>query len=419
MTLPTLRPFSRTFPAVSVLTALIAPASAAAQCELARLEASTGLDGDYFGVVDIDGRNVVVGARWTDVAAGSAYVYQLERAPAGTGDVIFWTEDGILEADDRTQGDNFGEKVAISGNKVVIAAKGDDDNGSLSGSAYVFARSGGAWVQEAKLLPDSGGPNNQFGGDVDIDGDRIVVGARGHQGDRGAAYAFHYDGATWIQQPKIQPSDIGDLHIFGAAVTILGDRMAVSALGDDTHAINSGAIYVFHWDGAAWVEEAKLTAPQLTTQGDNLGFSLDFGEDDGWLVAGTDGPESAYVFRRTPNGWNPEPVAELQPSDGDFGDSFGFSVAGYGRRVIVGAPYGGPAATGKAYVYTRTGNSWSETAILTASDAVQFDEYGESVALHGRLGIVGSPLHPFEFGPGHAYVIGMDAGLCASPAGDD
>ncbi len=397
--------------ALAILLMLV-PASAMAQCELTRLEASNGIDGDHYGAVAIDGRNVAVGAQWTDVAAGSVYLYRLNWEPAegGPGEMT-WQERAILEADDRAPGDNFGELVSISGNRVLVAAKGDDDSGSLSGSAYVFSQNSGRWVQEAKLTAPDGSRDDLFSEGIAIDGDWIVVGARGHQDSRGAAYVYQYNQTDWDFLQKLQPSDLVDIHIFGAAVAISGDRIAVGALGDDTHGVNTGAVYIFHWNGTEWEEEAKLTAPQ-TDIADNLGESLDFGINDRLLVAGTEGGAAAYVFRRTESGWRTVPVAQLVASDGDAFDEFGAAVAATNNTILVGAPFEGPAADGAVYVYTRDGNSWTETSKFKAGDAIQFDDYGRTVGISGRLGLVGAPLHPFEFGPGHAYVLSLHESFC-------
>ena len=84
-----------------------------------------------------------------------------------------------LLASDGAAGDRFGSSVAISGDTVVIGARGDDDNGSMSGSAYVYRFNGTSWVETQKLLASDGADFEAFGGGVAVAGDTAVIGAYG------------------------------------------------------------------------------------------------------------------------------------------------------------------------------------------------------------------------------------------------
>ena len=98
-----------------------------------------------------------------------------------------------LLASDGAVGERFGFSVSISGDVAVLGAKYDDDNGELSGSAYVFRRNGLSWVEEAKLTASDGALNDQLGVSVSICGDVIVVGAHGDDDNgsfSGSAYVF-------------------------------------------------------------------------------------------------------------------------------------------------------------------------------------------------------------------------------------
>ena len=83
-----------------------------------------------------------------------------------------------ITASDGADFDEFGYSVSISGDYAVVGAFADDDNGSSSGSAYIFKRTGTSWTQEAKLLPSDGAAGDEFGLFVSISGDYAVVGAR-------------------------------------------------------------------------------------------------------------------------------------------------------------------------------------------------------------------------------------------------
>jgi hypothetical protein len=162
--------------------------------------------------------------------------------------------------------------VSISGDTVVVGANGDDDNGSDSGSAYIFGRDQGgadAWGQVAKLTASDGASGDQFGS-IGFD-QRRHRRRRGlwdddNGSDSGSAYVFGRDqgGAdAWGQVAKLTASDGASGDSFGRSVSISGDTVVVGAYGDDDNGSDSGSAYIFSRDqgGAdAWGQVAKLTA---------------------------------------------------------------------------------------------------------------------------------------------------------------
>ena len=139
-------------------------------------------------VAENSGDTAVVGAFLDNSPlpdAGSAYIF------VRTGGV--WTQQAKLTASDAAAGDRFGTSVAVSGDTAVVGAYFDDDAGSSSGSAYAFVRTGGVWMQQAKLTASDAAANDQFGYSVALSGDTAVVGA--YQDDdagsnSGSAYVF-------------------------------------------------------------------------------------------------------------------------------------------------------------------------------------------------------------------------------------
>ncbi len=104
-----------------------------------------------------------------------------------------WTQQAKLLASDGTANDWFGWSISISGDKAVIGARLDDDNGSGSGSALVFEKVGGIWTEQTKLTADDAAAFDEFGYSVSISGDTAVIGANldDDNGDRsGSAYVF-------------------------------------------------------------------------------------------------------------------------------------------------------------------------------------------------------------------------------------
>jgi len=207
---------------------------------------------DLFGFsLSMDGDTIVVGAPWDDDNgrdSGSAYVFT--RDTDGTA----WRQQAKLLPDDGAADDMFGYKVAVDGDSIVVGARWDDDNGEDSGSAYVFSRdSTGSttWRQQAKLLPDDGAADDEFGGSVAVYNDTIVVGAYydDDNGDRsGSAYVFtrdSTDGTGWKQKAKLLPNDGAAGDQFGFGIAIYGDTIVVGAEDDDDNGSTSGSVYVF------------------------------------------------------------------------------------------------------------------------------------------------------------------------------
>jgi hypothetical protein len=138
--------------------------------------------------------------------------------------------------------------VAIDGNTALIGAYGDDDNGDYSGSAYIFRFNGSTWVQEAKLLASDGAAYDYFGYSVAIYGNTALVGAESDDDNgssSGSAYIFRFNGSTWVEKPKLLAPDGAAWDDFGHSVAIDGNTALVGAYGDDDKGDSSGSAYVF------------------------------------------------------------------------------------------------------------------------------------------------------------------------------
>ena len=165
-----------------------------------------------------------------------------------------WTQTAKLTASDGAGSDYFGYSVSIDGNTIVIGAYRDDDNGSFSGSAYVFSNDSGTWTQTAKLTASDGASFDYFGGSVSIDGNTMVIGAYrddDNGSSSGSAYVFSNDSGTWTQTAKLTASDGASFDYFGYSVSIDGNTMVIGAYRDDDNGSSSGSAYVFtndRWD---------------------------------------------------------------------------------------------------------------------------------------------------------------------------
>ncbi len=222
--------------------------------ETAKLTAFDGGANAHFGFsVSISGDVAVVGARnavGNVPLSGSAYVFQ---KPAGGW--VDTTETAKLTASDGFVSDQFGFSVSISGDAAVVGAHLDDDNGINSGSAYVFQKPPGGWAnmtQTAKLTASDGAAGDLFGRSASISGDLAVVGARlddDNGNASGSAYVFRWNGSAWVQEQKLLASDGATGDRFGTSVAISGATAIVGAPYDDDNGGDSGSAYLF--DAAA------------------------------------------------------------------------------------------------------------------------------------------------------------------------
>jgi uncharacterized protein (TIGR03437 family) len=249
------------------------------QTTLAGADTATG---DNFGsAVTVDGDTAVVSAPSKN-ATGAAYVF----VRSGTT----WTQQAKLTALDAVSNDSFGNSVSLSGDAVLLGARGKN---SLQGAAYVFVRSGAAWTQQAELTP-SEGVNDNFGTSVSLSGGTAIVGAYFENSAEGVVYVFVQSGTNWAQQAMLQPSDGIAGIIFGTSVSIDGDLAVISAYKGGGGA---GAAYVFARSGANWTQSMKLTAVNGVT-GDEFGNAVSISE--GTVITGAPGRAggegAAFVF---------------------------------------------------------------------------------------------------------------------------
>ena len=246
------------------------------------------------------------------------------------------------------------------------------------------------------------------------------------------------DTATPAQQAYIKASNTRAGDVFGIAVAVSGDTMVVGAPGEDSNATGvngaplSGAVYVFVRNGPNWIQQAYLKASN-TGAGDEFGSAVAVSGDT--LVVGAHGEDSnaagvngnqnddsatdsgaAYVFVRSGTNWSQQAYLKASNPGGGFplrgipGDSFGISVAVSGDTVVVGARSESSSATGvngnqsddsakgsgAAYVFMRSGMTWSQQAYLKASNTgggnpglgVSGDSFGAAVAVSGDTAIV-------------------------------
>ena len=397
----------------------------------AKLIAVDGAANDEFGIsVAVNGDTVVVGARQDDTSNGAAYVF---TEVSGV-----WKHVAKLTADDGAANDEFGISVAVDGDTIVVGAHQDDDNGDLSGSAYVFTRdSAGGWRQRDKLTASDGEAGDRYGYSVGVSGDTVVVGAYSddrNEANTGAAYFLRIPGWTDILDSAATTTShiVTGLtnnveHTFQVRGVNAASGGSASARAGGTptfaipnrptgFAVDAGDTVVdLSWDDLedSTIEKYQLLqiiqSGKLTTastddpvvRGDGFGISV--AVDGNTAVVGAykdddDGANSgsAHVFTRSSSTapWNW--AAKLTADDASENDEFGISVAVHGDTVVVGAHQNDADQNdndeGAAYVFTKVSGVWGQKAKLTASDATADDAFGISVAVHDETVVVGAHL---------------------------
>jgi hypothetical protein len=354
---------------------------------------------------------------------------------------------GKLVVNDGDDWDGFGYSVALSedGTTALIGAIGNRVSGTrLNGSTYVFRGSGRSKSRVATFTPErrekDAPPINAFGNTVALsdDGTTAVVGTLWNPPDRLAyAHVFSESDGSWTRTAKLRPEDSDDLgdERYGL-VTLSGDgetalvglsgatlahafsvsdgswrRTATLGLDDDIAAValsndgttalvgtraDEGAVYAFSRAGGSWRRDGTLPAGYVRTvalSGDGTAALLGNPDNDD---PNGDDAGAAHVFSRSGSSWERE--AKLVANDGNSDDGFGgwVSLSRDGATALVGArrdedPHG--RRSGSAYVFSRSGGSWSQDRKLTAGDGDSGDHFGESVALSGdaSTAIVGAP----------------------------
>jgi len=356
-----------------------------------KLIASDSEAGDWFGWnSSISGDYVVIGAhRDNDNGneSGSAYIFKHD----GTS----WIQEAKLTASDGVAEDWFGLSVSINGDYVVVGAYGDDDNGSESGSAYIFKREGTSWNEQAKLIASDGAAGEIFGRSVSIWGDYVVVGAfkdNSKGNESGSIYVFKRNGNYWFQEAKLTASDGTTGDWYGYPVAIRGSYIVTGAHGDDN---KSGSVYVFKYNGTNWIQDAKLRANDGAAE-DYFGASVSLGwsyivigsyADDGY--GGDSG--SVYVFKFNGSNWIQE--TKLTASDGARDDYFGRFVSNWGNYIVVSAHGDDDNGneSGSAYIFKRDGSLWNEEAKLNACDSASEDAFGVPVNISENYIVCGAP----------------------------
>lgn len=336
---------------------------------------------------------------------------------------------GVLRAGDGAAKHNFGADIALQEDTAVIGAPGwNDEHGDYTGSVYIFRHDGLAWAEIGQLLASDAAAYEAYGASVDLSGGTLVVGAstarRGQPGDpdftpnAGAVHVYTGSGATWTEQARLQPDELVEFSDFGGPIDLDGDTLFVGA--PEYGGNYTEAVYAYHRAGGVWGKPQILSGPDPAG---NHQFGAAVAVAGDVALVGAPGISCCdqfspfekgvvYVFTRNGGVWSP--AGSFMPTDGFPGDNFGSDIAFDGVTAVITASqaYGLPEIHGYAYVFTRNGSTWTQTARLEPEGDVTFSTGIDSVLLHGDRLLLGTPYAPGSSPwPGRVYPYRLEGGM--------
>lgn len=389
---------------------------------------SVAISGDY-AIVGALGEDEDANGNFSMERAGAAYIFHKENDT--------WTQVRKVVAPVRASFMQFGAKVAISGDVVVVGAPGEGIGlpgggvASSAGAVYVFQKDAGgidAWGVVKKVTSSQPQSNANFGSALAISGDYVLAGAPYESDatpdnsldDAGAAYLYRkgQGGANnWGLLKRILSSDRSGSDKFGSSVAISGDKAIVGAWQESHDANGSnmiwstGSAYIFEQNSGgsdAWGQVAKITAP-VRAENDYFGISVTI--DGDYAAVGSVGESedaseanviaragAAYVFKKGPGGtWGF--IKKVTASQRAANDNFGTSVSLKGDYLVVGADYDDEDANeantvnnaGSAFIFENSGSdNWTLAKKVVASSRNGEEGFGNAVAVDGKNVIVGA-----------------------------
>ncbi len=323
-----------------------------------------------------------------------------------------------LQASDGYLEDHFGTSVAISGDTIVVGSHGNDARQTDSGAAYIFERdSGGAgnWGEVQKLIASDASPGDWFGACVDVDGDTAIVGAWRVGANNGAVYVFDRNqggGNNWGEVKKLVAGDAEPNDQFGRDLAIDGNTIVVGAF--QYGLAGPGKAYVFQRNVGGpnnWGQVVKITDSDAEL-GDAFGHGVAISGDTA-VIGDPSRLGTAYVFSRNrggPDHWGL--VEKLTASDARDGGKFGWSIDIHRDKIVVGAEIWRMPDSAPGYVFERENggpDNWGESAKLLGSGANTGDGQQLAVGVDAGIIVVSAP-HDDDKGAdsGSVYVFRLD-----------
>lgn len=388
---------------------------------------------------------------------------------------VGWNFSARFKADVQKYDSQFGELIKMSEDTIAVAVKNDNSNQSIittasnldkselmSGAVFIFRNNAGNWDQEAFIKADNAEAGDQFGYAIDLYRGKLAVGvpledsnqstitngstasSNNDELDSGAVYIYKRTGAVWSQEAYLKASNVESDDRYGYSVALNKDLLLVGATKEDSDQItitngvgasvdnsitDSGAAYLYGFNGAAWSQEAYLkvdTSQYIDLFGQAVAISgndtlaVSSMMEDANVLTITNGATSSldnsaansgavYVYRKTSGSWAQE--AYIKAANNEAGDNFGRAidlsldtliVNNYGDDSNSSVIINGTTASGtnsfqdfgSVFVYRRQGTLWAQEAYLKPTNAANnsYGFFGESLAISGDTIVAGSSM---------------------------
>jgi len=342
------------------------------------------------------------------IQSGSVYIYNFNGSE--------WVFQQKITASDGGFAEYFGYDINLSGNKLIVGAyRGNDEFGIETGSAYIYEYNGSIWEETAILQPPGGENDDRIGNCVSIYGNYAVVGAvyDDDLGDNcGAAYLYKFDGSNWVLDEKLTPVELDVNSAFGMSSAISDEYLAIGAGLDVEGGIESGTVYIYKYDGSAWSMD-QIISPSDPMADQYFGKSVDIYNNE--IVVGAyrddifgSNSGSSYVFERNTS-W--EQTQKLTPPMGQSDNLFGADVSIDGDDILCGTVNysDGSYHAGAAFYYHRNNNQWVYQSTIKQPEAVPDARFGVSVSVSDGIGLLGAPYDDENgYRSGAAYIYTLE-----------
>ena len=364
------------------------------------------------------------------ISAGRIAVGDADPTRAGqvftyTTSAGLWQHDATAVALDAAVSDRFGAALAIENDTLLVGALRADLPGFFdAGAAYVFTRSGASWVQQQKFTASVPKDQGLFGSAVALSGNTLAIGAP--QTDfwsQGEVDVYLRSGSRWSFQQKLVPTGLQNGARAGSSVALQGNRLVIGA---PIQAVNGqlqvGQVFVFERAAGTWTQTATLDTPAPISAGT---FGASVALDQGRIAVGATGEAISggffgrvHVFTGSGSSWTLEQTL-IGNGTSTQQCLFGTSLDLDGTRLAVGAPghYNAQASlAGTVKLFERSGSVWTERLDLFGATASTFDQFGQAVALSGDLVVGGAPNGDVanQSTRGEAYIFRLDPQTPAS-----
>ncbi|SRX73414.1 T9SS type A sorting domain-containing protein [Aequorivita antarctica] len=355
--------------------------------------------------LDATGNTVAVGAPINDGINGENSGQVRVFSKNGNS----WIQKGT-DIDGEASQDVSGWAVSISadGNIVSIGATNNDGNGNNAGQVRLFQFNNTDWVQLGADI-DGEAEEDRSGTSVTIsnDGTLVAIGSVFNQGVNGAqsghVRVYMYNGSDWTQKGNDIDGE-ASMDLSGGSISITGDGniVAIGATGNDGGGDSSGHARVYSWNGTAWVQLGNDIDGE--TEGDRLGTSVSLSDNGNFLAVSAPDYNTGAVYVYNFNGANWVQVGQTLLGENAL-DGYGnwINLNADGMFLAVAAPLY-DSDRGLVKIYHFDGTSWLQYGIDLLGEA-ENEASGFSVQLSndGQRVAIGAPFNEEN---------GFDAGQC-------